>query len=128
MRNLVLRWIIATAALLVAVSVVPGIHFTGEPIELFLVAAVFGLVNALLKPLVTLLTCPLVLLTLGLFGVVINAWMLLATASLAGDWGLPFAVDGFRPAFWGGILISLVSTALGSLLKEQPRPSGHGPR
>ena len=67
MRNLVLRWIIATAALLVAVSVVPGIHFTGEPIELFLVAAVFGLINALLKPLVTLLTCPLVLLTLGLF-------------------------------------------------------------
>ena len=127
MRNLVLRWIIATAALLVAVSVVPGIHFTGEPIELFLVAAVFGLINALLKPLVTLLTCPLVLLTLGLFGVVINAWMLLATASLAGDWGLPFSVDGFRPAFFGGILISLVSTALGSLLKEQARPPGHGP-
>ena len=128
MRNLVLRWIIATAALLVAVSVVPGIHFTGEPIELFLVAAVFGLINALLKPLVTLLTCPLVLLTLGLFGVVINAWMLLATASLASDWGLPFAVEGFRPAFFGGILISLVSTALGSLLKEQARPPGPGAR
>lgn len=122
MKHLVLRWIIATAALLVAVSVVPGIDFSGEPIELFLVAAVFGLVNALLKPLVTLLTCPLVLLTLGLFGVVINAWMLLATASLAEGWGLPFRVDGFWAAFLGAILISLVSTALGGLLKEQARP------
>ncbi|MDZ4675217.1 MAG: phage holin family protein [Gemmatimonadota bacterium] len=127
MKHLVLRWIVATAALLVAVSIVPGIHFTGEPIQLFLVAAVFGLVNALLKPLVTLLTCPLVLLTLGLFGVVINAWMLLATASLAGDWGLPFVVDGFLPALLGGVLISLVSTALGGLFKEQARPPGARP-
>ncbi len=127
MRHLVLRWIVATAALLVAVSVVPGIEFTGEPIELFLVAAVFGLVNALLKPLVTLLTCPLVLLTLGLFGVIINAWMLLATAWLASDWGLPFAVDGFWPAFLGGILISLVSTALSGLLRDPaPRPGPGG--
>lgn len=127
MRHLILRWIVATAALLVAVSIVPGIEFTGEPIELFLVAAVFGLVNALLKPLVTLLTCPLVLLTLGLFGVIINAWMLLATAWLAADWGLPFAVDGFWPAFLGGILISLVSTALSGLLRDQavrPGPGG----
>jgi putative membrane protein len=124
MRHLVLRWIVATAALLVAVSIVPGIEFTGEPIELFLVAAVFGLINALLKPLVTLLTCPLVLLTLGLFGVVINAWMLLATAWLARDWGLPFAVDGFWPALLGGILISLVSTALSGLLREPGPRSG----
>jgi putative membrane protein len=122
MRNLVIRWIVATASLLVAVSIVPGIGFTGEPIELFLVAAVFGLVNALLKPLVTLLTCPLVLLTLGLFGVVINAWMLLATASLASGWGLPFTVDGFWPAVLGGVLISLVSTALTGLLKEPASP------
>lgn len=119
MRHLVFRWVVATAALFVAVSVVPGIEFTGEPIELFLVAAVFGLVNALLKPLVTLLTCPLVLLTLGLFGVIINAWMLLATAALAGRWGLPFAVDGFWPAFLGGLLISLVSTALTGMIRDQ---------
>jgi putative membrane protein len=122
MRNLIIRWIVATASLLVAVSIVPGIVFTGEPIELFLVAAVFGLVNALLNPLVTLLTCPLVLLTLGLFGVVINAWMLLATASLASGWGLPFTVDGFWPAVLGGVLISLVSTALTGLLKEPASP------
>lgn len=119
MKHLVLRWIVATAALLVAVSIVPGIHFTGEPIELFLVAAVFGLVNALLKPLVTLLTCPLVLLTLGLFGVVINAWMLMATASLAGSIGLRFAVDGFWPAFLGGLIISLVGTALSGAVRDQ---------
>lgn len=119
MRALVLRWVVATAALLVAVSIVPGIEFTGEPIELFLVAAVFGLVNALLKPLVTLLTCPLVLLTLGLFGVVINAWMLMATGWLAGTWGLRFTVDGFWPALLGGLLISLVSTALSGAMKDQ---------
>ena len=119
MKHLVLRWILATAALLVAVSIVPGIDFTGEPIELFLVAAVFGLVNALLKPLVTLLTCPLVLLTLGLFGVVINAWMLMATASLAGSIGLGFAVDGFWPAFLGGLIISLVATALSGAVRDQ---------
>ena len=119
MKHLVFRWVVATAALFVAVSVVPGIRFTGEPIELFIVAAVFGLVNALLKPLVTLLTCPLVLLTLGLFGVVINAWMLLATASLASRWGLPFTVDGFWSAFLGGLLISLVSTALTGMIRDQ---------
>jgi putative membrane protein len=119
MKPLVLRWVVATAALLVAVSIVPGIEFTGEPIELFLVAAVFGLVNALLKPLVTLLTCPLVLLTLGLFGVVINAWMLMATGWLAGAWGLRFAVDGFWPALLGGLLISLVSTALSGAMQDQ---------
>lgn len=123
MRNLVLRWVIATAALLVAVSVVPGIEFRGEPIELFLVAAVFGLVNALLKPLVTLLTCPLVLLTLGVFGIIINAWMLMATAWLAADWGLPFTVESFWSAVLGAVLISLVSTALGGLLRDQ----GAGP-
>lgn len=119
MRLLIFRWVVATAALLVAVSIVPGIAFTGEPIELFLVAAVFGLVNALLKPLVTLLTCPLVLLTMGLFGVVINAWMLMATASLAAGWGLPFTVDGFWPAVLGGLLVSLVSTALAGLVRDQ---------
>lgn len=72
-RSLVLRWLISTLAIFVAVYLIPGIGFVGPGWELGIVAAVFGLVNAALRPLLTLLTCPLIILSLGLFGLVINA-------------------------------------------------------
>ena len=122
MRVLVLRWVITTASLMIAITIVPGIRFGGESLELFLVAAVFGLVNLILRPLLTLLTCPLVLLTLGLFSLVINAWLLLATASLASGWGLDFTVSGFWAAAAGGLVISLCGSVLDGLLQRGGRP------
>ena len=91
MRSLLIRWLINTLALYVAVQVVPGRRLRRRAGGLLLVAALFGLVNATLRPLLTLLTCPLVLVTLGLFLFVINAMMLLFTGWLSRqfDLGLP---------------------------------------
>lgn len=112
MSRLVLRLLVTALALWISVRLVPGISFTGSALALAGVALVFGAVNAVLKPILTVLTCPLILLTLGLFTLVINAMLLLATASLSQALGLGFAVDGFWPAFWGGLVIGIASTAL----------------
>jgi len=118
-RSLILRWLITSLAIYAAVYLVPGITFTGPGWELGLVAAVFALVNIGLRPLLSLLTCPLIILTLGLFGLVINALLLLLTAWIAEGLGVDFRIDGFWPAFWGGLIISLVTTILTVLAGEQ---------
>jgi putative membrane protein len=76
-------------------------------------------VNSLLRPLLTVLTCPLIVLTLGLFTLVINAVMLMVTGWLSARWDLGFTVAGFWPAFWGGLVVGLVSLMLSLLL---PKP------
>ncbi len=112
MRYLLIRLLINAAALLAAVFLIPGIRFTGGPLRLLGVAAVFGLVNALVRPVLTVLSCPLIVLTLGLFLLVINALMLLLTARLSALWHLGFSVSGFWAALFGGLVIGLVSTML----------------
>lgn len=119
MRNLLVRWIINAVALGVAVSLVPRIYVDGGWQVLAVVALIFGLVNALIRPLVTLLTCPLIILTLGLFTLVINAGMLLLASWLAGQVGVGFFIDGFWPAFWGALIISIVSALLSVVLKGE---------
>ena len=84
-------------------------------------AAVFGLVNSLLRPLLTVLTCPLIVLTLGFFTLVINALMLMVTGWLAARWNLGFTVAGFWPAFWGGLVVGLVSLLLSMLVPAPKR-------
>lgn len=121
MKSFLIRWMINTIALSAAVQVIPGLHFTDGPVQLLAVALVFGVVNAVLRPIVTVLSCPLVLVTLGLFTLVINGLMLMATARLAEVWNLGFRVDGFWPAFWGGLVVGLVSLAL-ALLVGDDRP------
>ncbi len=118
MRHLLLRWIVNAIALAVAATLVPGIHVDGGWLVLALVAIIFGLVNALIRPVVTLLTCPLIILTLGLFTLVINAVMLLLASWIAGLLGIGFTVDGFGPAFWGGLVISIVSFILSLVVHE----------
>jgi putative membrane protein len=118
MRHLLLRWLINAIALAVAATFVSGIHVDGGWLVLALVALIFGLVNALIRPVVTLLTCPLIILTLGLFTLVINAAMLLFASWIAGLLGIGFAVDGFWPAFWGGLVISIVSFVLSMIVHE----------
>jgi len=73
---------------------------------------VFGVINSILRPLLTILTCPLIVVTLGLFTLVINGLMILATGRLSESWNLGFTVSGFWPAFFGGLVVGLVSVVL----------------
>ena len=107
--SLLWRLVVNAVAIWVAVRVVDGLEFTGTWMQMGVVAGVLALVNALVRPVLTMLTCPLVLLTLGLFTLVINALMLMLTGWLSGKLGLGFAVSGFGPAFWGALIISVVS-------------------
>jgi putative membrane protein len=101
-------------ALWLAAQVVSGIRFDGNLLALAVVAAIFGIVNTLIKPILFLLTLPLTILTLGLFALVVNALMLMLTDALSSS----YTVDGFWAALLGSILISIVSTALNLLIKE----------
>ncbi|MFL5534938.1 MAG: phage holin family protein [Gemmatimonadales bacterium] len=122
-RSLLLHWILNAAALWIAAAIVPGLDFTGGPGRLLLVAAVFGVINSTLRPLLTILTCPLIVVTLGLFTLVINALMLLATGRLSESWNLGFTVSGFWPAFFGGLVVGLVSVVLSLGLGNKPKSS-----
>jgi putative membrane protein len=123
MRNLLIRWFVNAVAVFIAVRFVPGIAVTPENplLTIVLVAAVLGLVNALVRPILEFLTCPLILLTLGLFTLVINALMLLLTGWLADQVNLGFYVQGFGAAFWGALVISIVSFILSLIFKEEKR-------
>jgi len=112
MRHLLIRLLVNTLAIYVAVTLLPGLHFDRGPGRFLIVAALLGIINSLFRPLLTLLTCPLVLVTLGLFTLVINAVLLMLTAWVSDQLGLGFHVDGFWPAFWGGLMIGVVSTIL----------------
>jgi putative membrane protein len=118
-RSVLLHWILNAAALWAAAAIIPGLDFTGGPGKLLLVAAVFGIVNSTLRPLLTILTCPLIVLSLGLFTLVINALMLLVTGWLSESWNLGFAVSGFWAAFFGGLVVGLVSMVLSLGLRER---------
>lgn len=113
MRRLLLRWFITAISLYVAVQLIPGLLYNGPWWGLLIVALVFGLVNALVRPLLTVLSCPLVILTLGLFLLVINGAMLALTARLVGP---SFQVRGPWSAVWGSVLVSFVSFLLNVLL------------
>ena len=108
---LILRILINAAALLVVAHFVPGVHVTSIT-GAFIAAIVLGLVNAIIKPILILLSLPLEILTLGLFTFVINA----ALFWFVGHLGIGLVVDGFWPALWGSIVLWLVSWALSALL------------
>lgn len=120
MRSLLLHWILNAAALWIAAALIPGLEFTGGPGRLLLVAAVFGIVNSTLRPILAVLTCPLIVVTLGLFTLVINGLMLLVTGWLSESWKLGFTVSGFWAAFFGGLVIALVSTILSLAVAPKP--------
>jgi putative membrane protein len=118
-----LRLVVNAAALAVATGILSGISLTGSSmtrkiITLVVVALIFGILNAIIKPLFALFTAPLILLTLGLFLIVINACMLLLTSWLAGLFYLGWNVDGFWTAVLGAIIISIVSFLLNVFLPD----------
>jgi putative membrane protein len=107
-----LRLLINAAALWVAIQLVDGIEHRGSWWSLLFVALVFGLLNASIKPLLKLLSLPIIILTLGLFLFVINALMLLMTGWVSGLFNLGFYVDGFWDAFLGGLIVTVISLVL----------------
>ena len=115
MRFLI-RFLTNAAALWVATRIVPGVTFAGGWVPFLAVALVLAVINATLRPLVKVLTCPLILLTLGLFALVVNGLMLWLTSSVSLSLGLGFHVTGFWAAFFGGLVISIVSTLVSMAL------------
>jgi putative membrane protein len=119
--KLFLRWIFTAIAIFAAIKLLPGIHYHGPWWQLGIVALIFGLLNALVRPVLALLTCPLIILTLGLFLLVINATMLWLTARSSAVLGIDFRVSGFWSAFWGALVISVVSSALNLLINDKTK-------
>jgi len=124
--NVILRLVINAAALWVATRVVTGITYTGEWPLLLAVALVFGVLNVIVRPILILLSLPFVIVTLGLFLLVLNAALLMLTSSVSGTLGLGFHVEGFVPAFLGGLVVSIVSMAL-SFFVGSNQPPQHRP-
>ena len=118
LRQLILKWLITSLAIFAALYLVPGIQFTGPGWQIGILAAIFSVINLLLKPILTLITCPLIVLTLGLFSIIVNAILLEATANFANLLGIQFQINGFTPAFIGAIVISLTTLLLNLLSGE----------
>ena len=106
----------SAAALYVAVLVVPNLEFTGEWWKLLLVAAIFGLVNTFVRPILRIFTLPITILTLGLFLLVINALMLLLTGAISNELNLGLTVGDFLAALLGSIVISIVGMLLSAVI------------
>jgi putative membrane protein len=122
MRFLI-RVLASAAALAVATAVVPGIELTtgsvtSKVLTLIAVALIFGVINAFLKPIVKIVGCLFYILTLGLIALVVNALLLWLTSWLAGKLNLPWHITGFWPAFWGGLIVSVVTWLLSILIRE----------
>jgi putative membrane protein len=124
---MLVRWFITAVALLIAALVVPKIRLTAsgtspglnEWVTLAIVALIFGAINAIIRPVVVLLTLPITIVTLGLFMFVINALMLLLTSRIAHALHLGFRVEGFGAALLGALVIAVVSFILSRLLVRE---------
>src|SRR2546423_9544391 len=112
MRHFVFRWAITTVAVMVASSLLHGIRYDNAP-ALIGAALLLGILNAFLRPVLLILSAPLILLTLGFFILVVNGLMLLLVPGIVPG----FHVDGFGSAFWGAILIGLVSWLLSAFFR-----------
>jgi putative membrane protein len=119
--KLLIRWIVVAVSLIVAVSVIPGIRVedTNAWIAVAVMAVVLGLVNAIIRPILAFLSCGCIVATLGLFMLVINGFTLWLSSWIARNWlNVGFYVDGFWPAFWGGIVVGVVSFVLSLILVD----------
>ena len=117
--SLIIRLLVNAAALWVATRIVPGVTYRGDVLPFLGVALVFGIVNAFIRPVAKLLTFPIIVLTLGLFALVVNGLMLWLTSALSGALGLGFNVSGFWAAFVGALVVSLVSTLLSLIVVDR---------
>ena len=120
MPRFITRWFINAVAIATAVYLVPGIDLGQKLSSLIWLALIFGLVNAILRPIVKLFTFPLLILTLGLFSLVINSFLFWLTSVIGQGFGLGLHIAD--PIFWnallGGLVVSIVSTILSVILKD----------
>jgi putative membrane protein len=117
--KLIIRWLIIAASLVVAAWIVPGIYVDSASawIAVGVMAIVLGFVNAFIRPLLAMLSCGCIVATMGLFMLVVNAVTLWLSAYITSNWlGIGFRIDGFWPAFWGSIIVSIVSFVLSMFL------------
>jgi putative membrane protein len=119
MTKFILRWVINAVALFLAVYLVPGVNLQGGWVSIVWLALIFGLINAFLRPLLKLLTCPLIVLTLGLFTLLINTFLFWLTSQVGQAFGIGFTINGFWPAFLGGLVVTVVSVILSLILKDE---------
>ncbi|MFO1477820.1 MAG: phage holin family protein [Verrucomicrobiota bacterium] len=133
LKRFIQNWLISTIAVMVAFYIVPGIHIR-DRLTPFIVSFVLGILNAFIRPILMLLALPLLIVSLGLFMFVINALLLYTVSLLLQS---HFQIDGFMPAFWGALIISIVSTFLNFLagtgnsrivLRRGQRPPGPSDR
>jgi putative membrane protein len=128
MTRFILRWAINAVAIFLAVSYVPGISLQSGWLSVLWLALILGLVNAFLRPLLKLLTCPLIIVTLGLFTLLINTFLFWLTGQLGQFIGIHMTIAGFWPAFFGGLVISVVSVVMTLILKDELKGNHHESR
>jgi len=122
MTRFFLRWFVNAVALYAAVAFIPGIiRQSPDWISFVWLALIFGLLNSLLRPLLKLLTFPLIFLTLGLFTLLINTFLFWLVGYIGSTWHIGFTVEGFIPAFLGGLVVSIVSMILNAIFKEEKK-------
>jgi len=122
MTKFILRLLINAIALYLAVVIIPGIELGSNMVSLLWLALIFGVVNALFRPLLKLLTCPLIILTLGLFTLVINTFLFWLTSVIGSQWfGLALLISDpvWWNAFLGGLIVSIVSVIMTLILKDE---------
>lgn len=125
MRDFVIRVLINAVAIAVTALLIPGIQVANNDIvTLLILGLIFGLVNSMLKPILLILTCPMVILSLGLFILVINGVMLLITDALAGD--ALIIEGGMSTAIWGGMVMAIVSMILEAVLRLDDKDDKNG--
>ncbi|MGC4788662.1 phage holin family protein [Micromonospora sp. DT178] len=119
-----IRLAITAVALWITTLIVPGVEVSGRSgtttaVTLVVVALIFGVVNAVLKPLIKVFGCVFYLLTLGLFALVVNALLFLLTDRIARALDLPFHVDGFWAAFWGAIVMAVATWLISVVVPDR---------
>ena len=119
MTKFIIRWAINAVALYAAIWLVPGIELRGDWTGVLWLALISGLLNALVRPLLKFLTCPLIILTLGLFTIVINTVLLLLTSTIGQALGIGLTVDGFWTAVLGSLVISVVSIIMSVIFRDE---------
>lgn len=118
--KLLFRWLVSSAALFAAAYLVPGIRVEDPSAwkVYVLMALILGLVNAIVRPLLSIMSCPLIILTLGVFILVINGVSFLIAANIAASMGVGFYVDSFVSAFMGALIVSVISVIFNLMIKD----------
>lgn len=116
MKGFLLRWLINIAAMILVITIVPGIHSEGRAATV-MAALVLGLINATLRPIIFALTLPLTILTFGVFTLFLNAFFFYLVSEIVGG----FVIDGFWAAFWGALCFSIISFFLNLFVSPQGR-------